>query len=72
MLDVDFGDYDSEDESLNTSYFLNHMRKCFIATDDNRYCEYLLVPELEIDHQCISRFIIIYFHIMLKYLKMLK
>ena len=45
MIGLDFGDSSDEDETFNI--FLNHMRKCFIAIDDERFCEYILVPEVE-------------------------
>ena len=52
MIGVDFGG--SSDEETNL--FVNHMKKCFIAIDDNRFCEYKLLPEIERDNLAIEKF----------------
>ncbi len=45
MIGIDFGGSSSDDEE--NSLFINHLKKCFIAIDDDRFCEYILLPEIE-------------------------
>jgi hypothetical protein len=45
VIGIDFGGSSSDDEE--NSLFINHLKKCFIAIDDDRFCEYILLPEIE-------------------------
>ena len=47
MIGIDFGGSSDEEDGL----FVNHMKKCFIAIDDDRFCEYILLPEIERDNK---------------------
>ncbi len=51
VIGLDFGGDSSDDEEETSNLFINHMRKCFIAIDDDRSCEYVLVPEVEKDYK---------------------
>ena len=31
--------------------FVKHIRKCFIATDDNSYCEQAILPDLKVFYE---------------------
>jgi hypothetical protein len=48
IFDDDSDDCESKDNDSSTSFFLKHLRKCFIATDDYGYCESALIPDLQI------------------------
>jgi hypothetical protein len=48
MISIDFEHACNESEDDDVShFFVDHLRKCFIASDSECFCEHLIVPELE-------------------------
>lgn len=44
LSDID----EANQDSASSQVFLKHLRKCFIATDDNGYCEQSILPDLKV------------------------
>jgi hypothetical protein len=55
MISIDFERVPDEDEEdYQPGFFIDHLRKCFIATDNECFCENIIVPQLEIQLKTVN------------------
>lgn len=48
MIDSSSDEENEDDLYLSSNVFLNHLKKCFIATDKTSFCEQSILPDLKI------------------------
>jgi hypothetical protein len=49
MISIDFENVLNEDQDDSaTHFFIDHLRKCFVASDAECFCEHIILPELEV------------------------
>lgn len=48
MIDSSSDEESEDDPGSSSRVFLNHLKKCFIATDKTSFCEQAILPDLKI------------------------